>query len=523
MLKNKVLCVVAVTSLLCNTCSLYTVRSDISYPRARMSSNDIALAVAGGTAAVFIPLIIVCGLIAAVIFYDWDESSEEGDATRDDLDDLNDACQRGDVQRVRDLLDTISVEGDPIFSGHTKLCITTLHKGKRPIYLACESGNVNLVRLLLRKIGTFNLHLSFASKKRTILHAACRARNPEVFKCIVNEKIPNVNNNNIDWLKYGSIMPLHIACACGRKDLAQWLIEEKGANIEAETRIAKDKPILFACKSGNKELVRYFIEDLRANIHEPKGQDDTEIEDESWRLLMAACESGNLELVQWLVNEKGFDVNISVGRWGGIVDRANGPLAAALKSGKVHIARWLVEEKQVDMRASRKVFGGAGNINNLLIAACKEKGDKEVAEFLVEKGADIRAVKNELLKIACQQGKLDLLKYIVEDHNITDLNHVYDDRQHENRNNTLLHFACKKKKKNIVKYLLEKGARVDMKNRRGNTPFHVACHKKDLESVKLLVEKGANIHEKDWLGHSQVERAMDLKIEKFLEEKAKEI
>ena len=48
-----------------------------------------------------------------------------------------------------------------------------------------------------------------------------------------------------------------------------------------------------------------------------------------------------------------------------------------------------------------------------------------------------------------------------------------------------------------MKTLVEKGAKIDPKNKDNETPLFMAFRKKHLEIVKILVEKGAKIDQKN--------------------------
>jgi len=513
MFKKKLLPLILATVIGCQSC----VMLPTGVPVGANSSSEISTAeVIVGAAAVLVPVAIVVGLLGYVF---WDISRSFGSPLMSDerrrviLQDLRAACRNGNEQEVKRLLQNQS-------DYNVKYFITEKDEGECPLFVACERGHLEVVKYLIGKLDLNSFWVTpDIEDRKTMLHAACQARSPEIFKCIVNEKIRNINNNNLNWLGSDET-PLHIAAECGREDLVRWLINEKGANKDAETRCLKKKPVIYACKSGNQSLVRYFIDELQVDIANVRGGTRS---DERWRLLFAACESGNLELVKWLVNEKGLDTNTRVGCTMGLGTQVNGALYAALKEGKINVARWLVDVKGVSMAARETAFSSDENNNILLIKVCEE-GDSgiEAIRFFASKGVNIQTVKDKLLKNAAKQGKFDLLKHLVEEHRVTDLNAQYEDSDDDK--NTLLHYACKRKDKRMITYLLDKGARADIKNRRENTAFHVACEKKDLDCVKLLVEKGnANINEKGgFYNRSPLESySTDEKIKKYLQERVK--
>ena len=64
-------------------------------------------------------------------------------------------------------------------------------------------------------------------------------------------------------------------------------------------------------------------------------------------------------------------------------------------------------------------------------------------------------------------------------------------------NQTPLHEAAQEGHFEVAKYLIEKGAKVNAKNKLEETPIHKAVksneNEKSLEIVKLLIDQGANV------------------------------
>jgi len=508
MFKKKLLPLILATVIGCQS-SVTFPAGNRGYAGGRSSNTNTAVVMAGVGLAL-VPFIIVGGVIACIIFCD-DIFSDSG-SVRPSIDEahgeMNRVCKHGSLEEIREVLDT--KVANICTSDSLYLYITNEYEGECPLYLACERGNLDIVKLLVGKIRDFNRAGLFnLSDKKTILHAACKPRNPRVFKWLVNEKVQNINSNTMWWLDYNKT-PLHIAAECGREDLVRWLINQKGANKEAKTRNLKYKSVIYACKSGNKSLVKYFMEELRVDLRNLTNHNRG---DGRWLLLEAACKSGNVDLVQWLVDDKGIDLYTSNELV--LVNAGQRALWAALEEGKINVAQWLIA-REVRYR---------GRLNAMLIDACEKNGGVATARFLVSKGARVQAVKNKLLKNAARQGKFDLLRYFIEEHNITNLNKQYEDSCGESDKNTLLHYACERKDKRMIAYLLDKKVRVDIKNRYKNTAFHVACNKKDLECVKLLVEKGnANIRQKGGYDDRSPLKSFltDEKVKKYLQKRVKD-
>ncbi|MDX5462095.1 MAG: ankyrin repeat domain-containing protein [Wolbachia endosymbiont of Tetragnatha montana] len=94
-----------------------------------------------------------------------------------------------------------------------------------------------------------------------------------------------------------------------------------------------------------------------------------------------------------------------------------------------------------------------------------------------------------LLSIAARSGKLDIVKYFIEqgaDVNLKD-----------NNGFTVLHLAAENGHTGVVTALLEKGAKVDEKDANWRTPLHFAVINNHKDIVTALLEKGAKVDEKD--------------------------
>lgn len=61
---------------------------------------------------------------------------------------------------------------------------------------------------------------------------------------------------------------------------------------------------------------------------------------------------------------------------------------------------------------------------------------------------------------------------------------------------TPLHYAAHQGNKEAVRYLIQKGAKVNSKDRNLETPLHYAAYYGDIEIIKLLLENGAKVNSK---------------------------
>ena len=107
-------------------------------------------------------------------------------------------------------------------------------------------------------------------------------------------------------------MALFLACYEGHRELAEWLIDEKGAN---DINLALQS----ACYGGHRELAEWFIDEKGANDFNSG--------------LYGACREGHRELAEWLIDEKGAS-DFNLGLYGACI------------GGHRELAEWLKVKMQ---------------------------------------------------------------------------------------------------------------------------------------------------------------------------------
>uniref|UniRef100_A0A8C0H0H5 Ankyrin repeat protein n=1 Tax=Chelonoidis abingdonii TaxID=106734 RepID=A0A8C0H0H5_CHEAB len=86
---------------------------------------------------------------------------------------------------------------------------------------------------------------------------------------------------------------------------------------------------------------------------------------------------------------------------------------------------------------------------------------------------------------AAAKGDLSDLAEVLKENNINAVNAS---------NETLLHIAAANGRVAIIEYLINKGAKLDVKDKKGRTPMHRAAEKGRDDAVKVLLQAGAYIY-----------------------------
>ena len=71
----------------------------------------------------------------------------------------------------------------------------------------------------------------------------------------------------------------------------------------------------------------------------------------------------------------------------------------------------------------------------------------------------------------------------------------------------MLHYAAMSDCYEIVNLLIERGAKVEEKDKFGKTPLHCAVDNNSIEVGKLLIERGAKVEEKDKFGKTSFQKS----------------
>ena len=143
--------------------------------------------------------------------------------------------------------------------------------------------------------------------------------------------------------------------------------------------------------------------------------------------------------------------------------------------------------------------------NKLLIEAAR-KGELGVVKYAIDKGADHRAIDDYALKLAIYNGHSSVAKFLLSKSDIS-------------TRNAALRWASDAGRLDIVKYILEDNEDIYTLQ----VPFQMAVRFGHLEIVKYLVEKGADIHEEAEDALRRASLTGNLELVKYLVEQGANI
>ena len=333
----------------------------------------------------------------------------------------------------------------------------------------------------------------------TPLHEACRSANVEVVKLLVDELQCDQNIQNEE-----GELPLHITCSQGSLEMAKLV---SNCSVNCQTKYERNTPLHIACENEALEAVKFLVKMKDCDVTLANGKDEVP--------LHIACSKSTLEMVKLVTNS----FVISIRNYDG-----NTPLHIACKYGRVEFVRYLTEQYMCDptVQSSTKELP--------LHYACQHS--LEIVELVSDCDPESSTSSGVTpLHIACLHGKLDIVRYLIEnkrcspdvetsdgltllDYACGKTRHAYMlDIEQENVIETtqaqaavvrylmnkcdydpanvlsLFVKACEENKLKIAKLLGTNTDIVNFSDTEGSTPLHIACMYKHLELVMFLTEE----------------------------------
>ena len=395
------------------------------------------------------------------------------------------ACEKGNLDIIKLLI-------------NQKVDVNCKNKdGETPLWLACKYKNNNLAKLLFDEKADINLKCG----KTTLLTFACKKNNYDFAKLllqnnfvvnysdnylwtILNSKIENkitlidlLLENNVDVNRYcWGETPLTFAVKENNMNLLKSLISSKNNNIDInKTNLYNESALWLAINNGNTDMIRYLI-DNGIDINYKNGVKDTP--------LIYAIKKNDKELFNILFeNDKNkVDVdkqNIKSPLWWAIGNK-NYDFIETLLKNKANV------DKEYGVETPLMVASRNGNMElvKLLILNEYNKANVNYTNIFEE---------NALWK-ALNAKKYDVLKFLVE--NNADIN------KRDICGNTPLFVVSRDGNMELVKFFIQKNADLDLENENEETPLIIACVKNEIDIAIFLINNGADVNKKDVFGRN---------------------
>lgn len=297
---------------------------------------------------------------------------------------------------------------------------------------------------------------------------------------------------------------LTLACAGGHAELVTLLLS-RGADIEHRDKKGFT-PLILASTAGHLEIVEVLVDhqaDVEAQSERTK---DTP--------LSLACSGGRYEVVELLLNRGANKEHRNVSDYT--------PLSLAASGGYVNIIKLLLSHgAEINSRTGSKL-----GISPLMLAAMN--GHAAAVKLLLDMGSDINAQietnRNTALTLACFQGRHEVVSLLVDrkaniEHRAktgltplmeaasggyVEVGRVLLDKGADvnatpvpSSRDTALTIAADKGHIRFVELLIQRGALIDVKNKKGNSPLWLACNGGHLDVDQLLVHAKADVDSQD--------------------------
>lgn len=230
---------------------------------------------------------------------------------------MHDACARGDVATVQQLLDS-----QP--TAERRVALANCEgsggdDGSRPLHWAARGNHYNLLRLLVESGARVNernrmlstaLHWAAAHLHVESIQVLC-ALGAEINtrdkwgygplhlavrkRCLRGADVMLLYGGDVNFKAADGSTALHMACEAGDLDSVQWLLDKE--RIIANARdTAGETPLLRAASSGQMEVVEYLLRGRQTatvwNLRDKKGQS----------LVHRAAIYGNRDLLMLIAN-----------------------------------------------------------------------------------------------------------------------------------------------------------------------------------------------------------------------------
>ncbi|XP_029439484.1 ankyrin repeat and KH domain-containing protein 1-like isoform X2 [Rhinatrema bivittatum] len=342
-------------------------------------------------------------------------------------------------------------------SSHTTVSPTPQPCSQTPSNVASQS--------MLPAYPSVDIDAHTESNHDTALTLACAGGHEELVSVLI------ARGANIEHRDKKGFTPLILAATAGHVGVVEILLD-KGGDIEAQSERTKDTPLSLACSGGRQEVVDLLL--ARGANKEHRNVSD-------YTPLSLAASGGYVNIIKILLNA-GAEINSRTGSKLGI-----SPLMLAAMNGHVPAVKLLLDMGS-DINAQIET-----NRNTALTLACFQ-GRAEVVSLLLDRKANVEhRAKTGLTPLmeAASGGYAEVGRVLLDKGADVNAPPVPSSRD------TALTIAADKGHYKFCELLINRGAHIDVRNKKGNTPLWLAANGGHIDVVQLLVQAGADVDAAD--------------------------
>uniref|UniRef100_H3BA65 Ankyrin repeat and KH domain containing 1 n=1 Tax=Latimeria chalumnae TaxID=7897 RepID=H3BA65_LATCH len=342
---------------------------------------------------------------------------------------------------------------------------TSSHTTASPTPQAQTPSNTAASPSMLPLFPSVDIDAHTESNHDTALTLACAGGHEELVSVLI------ARGANIEHRDKKGFTPLILAATAGHVGVVEILLD-KGGDIEAQSERTKDTPLSLACSGGRQEVVELLL--ARGANKEHRNVSD-------YTPLSLAASGGYVNIIKILLNG-GAEINSRTGSKLGI-----SPLMLAAMNGHVPAVKLLLDMGS-DINAQIET-----NRNTALTLACFQ-GRAEVVSLLLDRKANVEhRAKTGLTPLmeAASGGYAEVGRVLLDKGADVNAPPVPSSRD------TALTIAADKGHYKFCELLINRGAHIDVRNKKGNTPLWLAANGGHFDVVQLLVQAGADVDAAD--------------------------
>ena len=379
------------------------------------------------------------------------------------------ACYMKNITIIRHFLEMRCSTNIPNKKGETAQDIPLNEDGDCLLHIACQWGDVGIVRYLITD-EKCHPNVRVSTSENTPLHIAAKYGQDDAIVELLSYKKcnPNVQNRDGDT-------PLHLAASWNKTAVVSKLLAHQQIDINAQNKKG-NKPLHLACYKRSLDVVKLFLKmRYSTNISNKKGEtaQNIPLNEDGDCLLHIACQWGDVDIVKYLITNERCDLNVQSSTSG------NTPLHIAAKYGQ--------DDTIVELLSCKKCHSNAQNKkgDTPLHFAVRQNKIAAISQLLAHQQCNPN-VKNRdgdaPLHFAAKYGQGDTMAELLSCKKC-------DPSVQNKEGDTPLHLAAIWNNTAVIsKLLAHQQCDTIAQDKKGNTPLHLACYKRSLDVVKLFLE-----------------------------------